>query len=112
MVRAREGSADRNARRQESEGLCRRRDHPARWASGCGGQIRPPEAVHHEAVVSSIAAPRAERGWVAKTAVLARKDMRIELRTRDTLPPMLAFSFAVTLLLAFTLPTSGRLEAP
>jgi len=62
--------------------------------------------------VSAVAAPVAERGWLSKTAALARKDVRIELRARDTLPPMLAFSFAVTLLLAFTLPTSGRLEAP
>jgi heme exporter protein B len=58
--------------------------------------------------VSTVAAP----GWLAKTAALTRKDLRIELRARDTLPPMLAFSIAVTLLLAFTLPTSGRLEAP
>ena len=62
--------------------------------------------------MSAVAAPVAERGWLSKTAALARKDVRIELRARDTLPPMLAFSFAVTLLLAFTLPTSGRLEAP
>ena len=62
--------------------------------------------------MSAVAAPARERGWLAKTAVLARKDLRIELRARDTLPPMLAFTFAVTLLLAFTLPTSGRLEAP
>ena len=53
-----------------------------------------------------------ELGWASKTAALVRKDVRIELRARDTLPPMMAFSFAVTLLLAFTLPTSGRLEAP
>ena len=62
--------------------------------------------------MSAVAAPVAERGWLSKTTVLIRKDLRVELRARDTLPPMLAFSFAVTLLLAFTLPTSGRLEAP
>jgi len=62
--------------------------------------------------VSAVAARVAERGWLSKTTVLIRKDLRVELRARDTLPPMLAFSFAVTLLLAFTLPTSGRLEAP
>jgi len=62
--------------------------------------------------VSAVAASVAERGWLSKTAVLIRKDLRVELRARDTLPPMLAFSFAVTLLLAFTLPTSGSLEAP
>jgi heme exporter protein B len=54
----------------------------------------------------------AEAGWVAKALTLARKDLRIELRARDTLFPMLAFSFAVALLLAFTLPTSGPLVAP
>jgi heme exporter protein B len=36
--------------------------------------------------------------------MLARKDLRAEARGRDTLPPMLAFAFAVTLLLAFVLP--------
>lgn len=49
-------------------------------------------------------------GFVAKTAALTAKDLRIELRARDTLPPMLAFSVAVALLLAFTLPISGELE--
>ena len=50
-------------------------------------------------------------GFVAKTLALVAKDLKIELRARDTLPPMLAFSLAVTLLLAFTLPsatTPGR----
>jgi heme exporter protein B len=37
---------------------------------------------------------------------LVAKDLRIELRAKDTLPPMLAFSLAVTLMLAFTLPSS------
>jgi heme exporter protein B len=49
-------------------------------------------------------------GFLAKTAALAAKDLRIESRARDTLPPMLAFAIAVTLLLAFTLPISGNLE--
>jgi len=53
-----------------------------------------------------------EAGWVAKSLTLARKDLRIELRARDTLLPMLAFSFAVALLLAFTLPISGPLVKP
>jgi heme exporter protein B len=53
-----------------------------------------------------------ELGFIGKTMVLARKDLRIELRGRDTLPPMLAFSVAVTLLLAFTLPGAPRLTAP
>jgi heme exporter protein B len=50
-------------------------------------------------------------GFVAKTALLARKDLTIEARGRDTLPPMLAFAFAVTVLLAFTLPDTGAPSA-
>jgi heme exporter protein B len=53
-----------------------------------------------------------EAGFLAKTWVLAKKDLRIEARGRDTLPPMLAFSVAVTLLLAFTLPGAPRLTPP
>ncbi len=60
----------------------------------------------------SIAAGISEPGWTTKTLALVRKDLRVESRARETLPPMLAFSLAVTLLLAFTLPTSGPLEAP
>jgi len=45
-----------------------------------------------------------KRGVVAKTWLLTRKDMTIEARGRETLPAMVAFSFAVTLLLAFSLP--------
>jgi len=45
-----------------------------------------------------------DAGFVAKTLALGRKDLQIEARARDTLPPMLAFAFSVTLLLAFTLP--------
>jgi heme exporter protein B len=46
----------------------------------------------------------AERGFVAKTTMLIRKDLLVETRTRDTLPPMLAFCLTVALLLAFSLP--------
>ncbi len=55
---------------------------------------------------------RAETGFASKTALLLGKDLRLELRGRDTLPPMLAFAFAVVLLLTFTLPAEGRLRAP
>jgi heme exporter protein B len=58
----------------------------------------------------AVRAPRT--GWGAKTMALITKDLRVEVRARETLPPMLAFSLAVTLLLAFTLPSSGPLEAP
>jgi heme exporter protein B len=61
--------------------------------------------------MSSTATAR-ELGFFGKTWVLAKKDLRVELRGRDTLPPMLAFSVAVTLLLAFTLPGAPRLTAP
>ena len=53
----------------------------------------------------------AEAGFAGKVAALARKDLRVEARGRDTLPPMLAFSFAVVLVLAFTLPDTSGLEA-
>ncbi|MGH2755573.1 MAG: heme exporter protein CcmB [Actinomycetota bacterium] len=60
------------------------------------------------AVEVSSGQPVAARGpgFVSKTTALVAKDLKIELRARDTLPPMLAFSIAVTLLLAFTLPTA------
>ena len=53
-----------------------------------------------------------ELGFVAKTAALARKDLRVEMRARETLPPMLAFAFAVTVVLSFTLPGTPELQAP
>jgi heme exporter protein B len=53
-----------------------------------------------------------EAGWLHKSSLLVRKDLRVEARGRDTLPPMLAFSFAVTLLLAFSIPGTSRLAAP
>lgn len=62
--------------------------------------------------MSAVTAPTRELGFVAKAWVLAKKDLRIELRGQDTLPPMLAFSVAVTLLLAFTLPGAPRLTPP
>lgn len=55
---------------------------------------------------------RAEFGYLSKTAILARKDLRVEMRARETLPPMLAFAFTVTVLLSFTLPGTPELEAP
>ncbi|MFN2588528.1 MAG: heme exporter protein CcmB [Actinomycetota bacterium] len=50
--------------------------------------------------------------FVPKTAALVRKDLRIEARGRDTLPPMIAFTLAVVLLLAFSLPDASRLDRP
>ncbi|MDQ4025431.1 MAG: heme exporter protein CcmB [Actinomycetota bacterium] len=51
-------------------------------------------------------------GFLPKTAALVRKDLRIEARGRDTLPPMIAFTLAVVLLLAFSLPDASRLDRP
>ena len=51
----------------------------------------------------------AERGFVSKTSLLIRKDLLVETRARDTLPPMLAFCLTVALLLAFSLPGSAVL---
>lgn len=48
-------------------------------------------------------------GFIAKTSTLLRKDIRIETRGRDTLPPMVAFGIAVGLLLAFALPGDPNL---
>ena len=51
-------------------------------------------------------------GFLTKTTALARKDLRVELRARETLPPMLAFVAAVTVVLSFSLPGGPDLEAP
>jgi heme exporter protein B len=52
------------------------------------------------------------RGFFGKTWALVVKDFKLELRGRDTLPPMLAFAGAVAVLLAFSIPSSGALSAP
>ncbi len=51
-------------------------------------------------------------GFLPKTIALVRKDLRIESRGRDTLPPMLAFTLAVVLLLAFSVPDASRIDQP
>ena len=48
-----------------------------------------------------------EAGFVTKTMWLAAKDLRIEMRARDTLAPMLGFAGAVALVLAFALPEAA-----
>ena len=50
-------------------------------------------------------------GFAHKTLLLIRKDLRVEARGRDTLPPMLAFCLTVALLLAFSLPGDTRMRA-
>lgn len=50
-----------------------------------------------------------EAGFATKLGYLTRKDLRVEARGRDTLPPMLAFSFAVVLVLAFTVPEENEI---
>ena len=52
-----------------------------------------------------------EAGFAVKLQALAGKDLRVEKRGRDTLPPMLAFSFAVVLVLAFTVPEESEIGA-
>lgn len=52
-----------------------------------------------------------EAGFLAKTFALTAKDLRAETRSRDTLLPMLAFSIAVALLLAFSLPPGSARRA-
>ena len=50
------------------------------------------------------------RSYFADTATLARKDLRLELRARDTLPAMLLFVVAILVVFHFALPTgSSRL---
>jgi heme exporter protein B len=48
-----------------------------------------------------------EAGFLAKTMWLAAKDVRIEMRARDTLAPMLGFAATVALVLAFALPEAS-----
>ena len=50
------------------------------------------------------------RRYLGDTAVLARKDLRLELRARDTLPAMLLFVLAIFAVFHFALPVgSSRL---
>lgn len=52
----------------------------------------------------------ASPGFMTKAWALVQKDVKIELRGRDTLPPMVAFAVAVGLLLAFALPGDPHLS--
>ena len=50
------------------------------------------------------------RSYFADAAVLARKDLRLELRARDTVPAMLLFVIAILVVFHFALPSgSSRL---
>lgn len=51
-----------------------------------------------------------EAGFVTKTMWLTAKDLRIEMRARDTLAPMLGFAGAVALVLAFALPEASAAD--
>jgi heme exporter protein B len=59
-------------------------------------------------VASPPAPKRTPPGVVRATILLFRKDLRIELRARDNVVPMVAFVIAVALLLAFSLPSAGN----
>ena len=48
------------------------------------------------------------RRYVADSAALARKDLLLELRARDTLPAMLLFVVAVLVIFHFALPEGSR----
>jgi heme exporter protein B len=48
-------------------------------------------------------------GFATKTFALARKDLRIELRARQTLVPMIVFALTVALVLGFAAPERSRL---
>jgi heme exporter protein B len=50
-------------------------------------------------------------GYVADVATLARKDLRLELRARDTLPAMLLFVLATLVVFHFALPAETGDEA-
>lgn len=54
----------------------------------------------------------ARSGFLSKTGLLISKDMRVEVRGRDTLPPMIAFAVTVSLLLAFAAPAPTELTEP
>lgn len=54
----------------------------------------------------------ARSGFLAKTGTLVSKDLRVEMRGRDTLPPMIAFAITVSLLLAFAAPAPTELTQP
>ncbi len=62
--------------------------------------------------MSTVATAYREPGFLSKTLTLIRKDLRIESRSRDTLPPMLAFAVTVVLLLAFSLPSGTEIARP
>jgi heme exporter protein B len=51
-------------------------------------------------------------GFVAKTLTLARKDLRVEARARQTVVPMIVFALTVALILGFTTPERSRLGTP
>lgn len=57
-----------------------------------------------------LAAAAASEGFWTKTLLLVVKDLRVESRGRETLPPMLVFALTVTLLLAFAIPAGTFLR--
>ena len=50
------------------------------------------------------------RSYFADTATLARKDLRLELRARDTLPAMLLFVLSTLVVFHFALPTNASAD--
>ena len=50
-------------------------------------------------------------GYLGDVAALARKDLRLELRARDTLPAMLLFVLATLVVFHFALPAGAAEDA-
>ncbi len=48
--------------------------------------------------------------WAGKTLLLMHKELQVEWRARDTLPPMVVFAAAVVLLLALSAPGSAVVQ--
>jgi heme exporter protein B len=51
------------------------------------------------------------RGYLGDAAALARKDLKLEIRARDTLPAMLLFVIAVLVVFHFALPANASQRA-
>src|SRR5918992_1023732 len=96
---------DSHSRRQEAESFCGRRRDPAARPDCYPGPL--PRRRSTKAALPRAGGALTEANFVTKTMWLAVKDLRIEMRARDTLAPMLGFAATVALVLAFALPDSS-----
>src|SRR6266487_3683621 len=75
-----------------------------------GGWLLPRHRLRCRSKEAVAALPSRPLRYLGDTAVLARKDLRLELRARDTLPAMLLFVLAIFVVFHFALPSgSSRL---